>query len=88
MCGILQHFMYLQQKCQCAEFYTDASKMATSVFCDAHGPGLNLTKPLNNITSTFTAGLKVYILLLIIYFTVTFHDPFSIDSLSVVREYS
>lgn len=88
-CAILQHFLYLQHKYQCAEFYTDASKSATSVSCAAHGPGVNVTKTLNSHTSIFTA--EAYGIHLVVNHILQCHSPKSIiytDSLSVVRALS
>lgn len=88
-CAILQHFLHLQHKYQCAEFYTDASRTATSVSCAAHGPGLSVTKTLNSHTSIFTA--EAYGVLLVVNHILQSDISQSIiytDSLSVVRALS
>lgn len=54
-CATLQRFLTLQQKHKCAEFYTDASKTATSVSCAAHGPSFSVSKTMNGNTSILTA---------------------------------
>ena len=62
--AILQHFLSLQQKYQCAEFYSDASKTATAVSCAAHGPNVNICKTMKLHCSIFTAEAHGVLLIL------------------------
>lgn len=52
--AINQHFLYLQAKYRCAEYYTDASKSSV-VACAAHGPEFSASLRMNEHTSIFTA---------------------------------
>lgn len=83
---IQQHFLSLQHKYQCTEFYTDASKTHTAVACAAHGPNFSSSKTMNPNASIFTA--EAYSIHMAVEYIIKSRTPRSIiytDSLSVVR---
>lgn len=60
--AIMQHFFFLQEKYQCAEFFCDVSKTAKAVSCAAHGPNFHVCKRTNFYDSVFTAeahGIRI-----------------------------
>lgn len=82
--AIYQHFMYIQEKYNCAEYYTDASK-SSAVACAAHGPEFSESATMNEHTSIFTA--ECYGILLAVRHIIKKKEPVSIiytDSLSAV----
>lgn len=43
----LQNFRFLQHKYRCAEFHSDASNTASSVYCAVRGPDFIIRKTIN-----------------------------------------
>lgn len=83
--AVSQHFMYLQAKYRCVEYYTDASK-SSGVACAALGPDFSESKCMNNHTSIFTA--ECYGILLAVRHILKMKQQAAViytDSLSVVK---
>lgn len=62
--AILQQFLYLREKCRCAEFFSDASKTSLTGSCAAHGPDFRVSESLNSTSSIFTAEAHGVLLVL------------------------
>lgn len=80
----LQHFLYLQYKYPCAEFYSNASKTCTIVSRAAHGPNFIAFRAMSVHTSIFSADACG--ILVIVQYILEKWIPYSIytDSLSFV----